>query len=130
MRPMIRMLVLAAVFVSATVAFAIERVVVNVPFSFRIHDKTFPGGAYEVDFDSIYHTLKLSSTTDTKVSYCWIASPADFSPNMSTLSLKFDGGADDIHVLRSIRLETWSTQVLTLRKKHFDQHEASITGSR
>jgi hypothetical protein len=130
MRPMIRMFVLAAVFAIATAAFAIDRVMVNVPFSFKTHGETFPAGAYEVEFDSIYHTLKLSSKTDTKLSYTWIASPAEFNPNMSTLSLKFDGRVDGIHVLRSIRLETWSTPVLELRERHAVQHEASITGSR
>jgi hypothetical protein len=124
------MFVLAAVFASATAAFAIERVFVNVPFSFKTNGETFPAGTYEVEFDSIYHTLRLSSETDAKMSYSWIASPAEFSPNMSTLSLKFDGGADGIHVLRSIRLETWSTPVLKLRERHVVQHEASITGSR
>jgi hypothetical protein len=127
---MIRLFVLAAVFASASSAFAVDRVMVNVPFSFKTHEETFPAGAYAVEFDSIYHTLKLFSKTDTKMSYTWIASPAEFNPNMSTLSLKFDGGADGIHVLRSIRLETWSTPVRSLRERHVVQHEASIAGSR
>jgi hypothetical protein len=130
MRPMIRIFVLVAVFASATAAFAIERVIVNVPFSFKTHGETFPAGGYEVEFDSIYHTLKLSSKTDTKMSYVWIAYPAEFNTNMSTLSLKFDGRTDGTHVLRSIRLATWSTPELDLRERHVVQHEASITGSR
>jgi hypothetical protein len=127
---MIRMFVLAAVFASATAAFASDRVMVNVPFSFKTRGETFPAGAYEVEFDSIRHALKLSSKTDTKMSYSWIASPTGFSHNMSTLSIKFDGGADGIHVLRSIRLETWSTPVLSLRERHVVQHEAASRGSR
>jgi hypothetical protein len=127
---MIRMFVLATVFASATAAFASDRVMVNVPFSFKTRGETFPAGAYEVEFDSIRHALKLSSKTDTKMSYSWIASPTGFSPNMSTLSIKFDGGADGIHVLRSIRLETWSTPVLSLRERHVVQHEAASRGSR
>jgi hypothetical protein len=130
MQPMIRMFVLAAVFASATAAFASDRVMVDVPFSFKTRGKTFPAGAYEVEFDSAYHTLKLSGKTDTKMSCNWIASPAEFNPNMSMLSLRFDGGADGIHVLRSIRLETWSTPVLSLHERHVVQHEASIAGSR
>lgn len=128
MRPMIRMFVPVAMLASATAAFAIDSVMVNVPFSFKTHGETFPAGVYEVEFESIYHTLKLSSRTDTKVSYSWIASPAEFSPNMSTLSLKFDGGADGIHVLRSIRLETWSTPILDLPERKAAQHEASSMG--
>jgi hypothetical protein len=129
MRPMIRMIVLAALFASATAAYAFDRVAVNIPFSFKTHRETFPAGTYEVEFDSFHNTLKLSSKTDTKMSYVWIASPAECTPNMSALSLKFDGGADGIHMLRSIRLETWSTPVLTLRERHVGQHEASIMGN-
>jgi hypothetical protein len=130
MRPMIRIFVLAAALVSTAAAFAQDMARINVPFSFETHGETFPAGAYEVEFESIYHTLRLSSRTDTKVSHRWIASPAEFSPNMSTLSLKFDGGADGLHVLRSIRLETWSTPVLDLPERKAAQHEAASRGSR
>ncbi len=41
MRPMIRMFVLAALSASATVAFALDRVMVNVPFNFESDGKTF-----------------------------------------------------------------------------------------
>jgi len=61
MRPMIRMFVLAAVFGSATAAFAIESAVVNVPFNFKTHGETFPAGIYEVECDLFHDTLKLSS---------------------------------------------------------------------
>ena len=130
MRPMIRMFVLAAVFGSATAAFAIESAVVNVPFNFKTHGETFPAGIYEVECDLFHDTLKLSSKTDTKMSYIWIAAPAEVGPDTSTLSLKFDHGADGIHVLRSIRLEGWITPVLNIRRSHAAQHEASIMGSR
>jgi hypothetical protein len=130
MQPMIRIFVLAAVFTSATAAYALDRVAVNVPFSFDTHGKTFPAGTYEVEFDSFHHTLKLSSKTDTKMSYISIAAPAEVGPDTSTLSLKFDNSADGIHVLRNIRLETWSTPVLELRERRVVQHEASIAGSR
>jgi hypothetical protein len=90
MRPMIRVFVLAAVFASASAAFALDRVAVNVPVSFETHGKTFPSGTYELEFDSIHDTLKVSSKTDTKMSYIWIAAPAEVGPDISTLSLKFD----------------------------------------
>ena len=130
MRPMIRMFVLAAVFASATAAYAFDRAAVNVPFSFETHGETLPAGTYEVEFDSIHYTLKLSSKTETKMFYIWIAAPAEVGPDTSTLSLKFDNRADGIHVLRNVRLETWSTPVLELRERRVVQHEASITGSR
>jgi hypothetical protein len=64
------------------------------------------------------------------MSYIWIAAPAEVGPDISTLSLKFDGGADGTHALRSIRLEGWITPVLNVRKIHAAQHDASIMGSR
>jgi hypothetical protein len=130
MRPMISMVLLAAVFASATAAFAFDRAVVNVPFSFETHGETFPADTYEVEFDSIHHTLKLSSKTDTKMSYIWIAAPAEVGPDTSTLSLKFDDRADGAHALHNIRLETWTTPVLDMRERHVVQHEAASRGSR
>jgi hypothetical protein len=112
MRPIIRSFVLAAVSASATTAFAFDRVTVNVPFNFETHGKTFQAGTYAVESASNHCALKLSSNTDTKVSFTWIASPAEFGPNMSTLSLRFAIGADGTHALRSIRLGTLITPVL------------------
>jgi hypothetical protein len=130
MRPIIRIFVLAAALVSTAAAFAQDRVGVNVPFSFETGGKIIPAGTYEVEFDPKLHALKLSSKTDMKLSYTWLAGPAIFGPDVSTLSLKFDHGADGIHVLRSIRLEGWITPVLNIRKSQSAQHEASIMGSR
>jgi hypothetical protein len=130
MRPMIRVFVLAAVFASASAAFALDRVGVNVPFSFEMHGETLPAGTYEVEFDWIHHTLKLSSKTDTKMSYVWIAAPAEVGPDKSTLSLKFDDRADGAHALHNIRLATWTTPVLDMRERHVVQHEAASRGSR
>jgi hypothetical protein len=127
---MIRMFVIAAVLASATAAYAFDRVAANVPFSFETHGETFPAGAYDVEFDWIHHTLKLSSKTDTKMSYIWIAAPAEDGPDISTLSLKFDNSADGTRALRSIRLTTWTTPVLDMRERHVVQREASIAGSR
>jgi hypothetical protein len=129
MRPMFRIFVLAGALVSTAAAFAQDRVVVNVPFSFETGGKIIPAGTYEVEFDPKFHALKLSSRTDMKLSYAWLAGPAIFGPDMSALSLKFDHGADGIHVLRSIRLEGWITPVLNKRKSHAAQHVASIMGS-
>jgi hypothetical protein len=124
------MCVLAAVSASATAAFAFDRVMVSVPFNFETQGKTFPAGTYKVESAPNRYALTLSSITDTKLSFTWIASPAESSPNMSTLSLKFDIGADGAHALRSIRLGTLITPVLDVRERHVPQLAVSITGSR
>ena len=130
MRPIIRSFVLAAVSASATTAFGFDRVTVNVPFNFETHGKTFPAGTYKVESAANHYAVTLSSKTDTKMSFTWLASPAEFGPNMSTLSSKFDIGVDGTHALRSIRLGTLITPVLDVRERHVPQHSVFITGVR
>ena len=130
MRPIIRSFVLAAVSASATAAFAFDRLTVNVPFKFETHGKTFPAGTYKVESTSNHYALTLSSNTDTKVSFTWLASPAEFGLIMSTLSLRFDIGADGTHALRSIRIGTLITPVLEVRKRQIPQHAVSISDGR
>lgn|SRR5271154_41542 len=130
MRPMIRMFVLAAVAASATAAFASETMTVNVPFTFETHGKAFPAGKYQVEFDSTENALVLISKTDTRKSFMWVASPADYSPKMARLALKFDCEADGTHELRSIRLATWETPVLHKREGHATQNDVSIAGGK
>ena len=130
MRPIIRSFVLAAVSASATTACAFDRVTVNVPFNFESHGKTFPAGTYNVESASNHGFLTLSSKTDTKLFFTWIATPAEFGPNRSTLSLNFDIGADGTHALRSIRLGTLITPVLDVGERDVRQNSASIAGVR
>jgi hypothetical protein len=129
MQPIIRMFVLAAASASAT-AFAFDRVTVNVPFNFENHGKTFPAGTYKVESAANHYLLTLSSKTDTKLSSTWIACPAEFGPNMPTLSLKFAIGANGTHALRTIRLGTLITPVLDVPERHVPQHSVFITGVR
>ena len=129
MRPMIRMFVLAAVTTSATAAFAFDQMMVNVPFNFETHGKSFPAGRYLVEFDPTQNVLTLWSKTDTRKSSMWLASPAEFGPNTARVSLTFDNGADGRHMLRSIRLATWATPVLDLRERHDTERPMSITGN-
>jgi hypothetical protein len=130
MRPIIRMFVLAAVSASATAAFAFDRVTVNVPFNFETRGKTFPAGTHTAESAANHCALTLSSNTDTRVSFTWIASPAEFGHNMLTLSLRFDIGADGTHALRSIRLGTLITPVLDVCERHVPQHAVSMSDGR
>ncbi len=130
MRLMIRTFVLAAVAACATAAFASDTMTVNVPFNFETHGKTFPAGKYEVEFDSTQSSLALYSKTDTRKSFMWVASPAEYSSKMARLALKFDSEADGTHALRSIRLATWETPVLDVHERHTAQSEVSIAGGK
>jgi len=83
-----------------------------------------------VEFDPTYYALKLSSKTDRKIIYIWTAFPADFGPNASELSLRFDHGTDGTRVFRSIRLEKWATSLPDKRDKYLAQYQVSSTGVR
>lgn len=128
MRPMIRTFLLAAVAASATAVFALDAVTVNVPFNFETHGKTFPAGKYRVEFDSRFSALTLSSKTDTRKSFMWVASPAEYTSHMAKLALKFDDGTDGTRALRSIRLANWETPVLDKGERHAAQPAVSISG--
>jgi hypothetical protein len=130
MRSIIRIFVLAAALVSTAAAFARDRVGVNVPFSFETRGKICPPGSYEVEFDPNFYALNLSSKTDRKIIYIWIASPADFGPNASEVSSRFDHAADRTRVLRSLRFEKWATPLLEKRDKYVAQYEVSSRGGR
>lgn len=130
MRPMIRIFVLAAATVSATAAFALDKVTVNVPFNFESHGKTYQAGRYDVKLDTSQNVLRLISRTDPKLSLMWTAFPAEFGPDTPALSMKFDDTGDGNHALRSIRLATRTTPVLDVRERHVAQREVSITGGR
>jgi hypothetical protein len=130
MRPMIRMFVLAVATLSASAAFAFDKVTVNVPFNFESRGKVYPAGQYDVKLDVSRNVLTLSSKTDTKSSLMWSVTPAEFGPDAPTLSMKFDDNGDGNHALRSIRLATRTTPVLDVRERHSAQREVSITGGR
>jgi hypothetical protein len=127
---MIRLFVLAAATVSATAAFALDKVTVNVPFNFESHGKVYQAGQYDVKLDMARNVLTLSSKTDTKHSLMWAVSPAEFGPNTPDLSIKFDDSENGNHELRSIRLAARTTPVLDVRERHIAQREVSITGGR
>jgi len=130
MRPMIRLFVHAAATVSATAAFALDKVTVNVPFNFESNGKVYQAGQYDVKLDIARNVMTLSSRTDTKRSLMWAVSPAEFGPNAPTLSMKFDDSESGNHALRSIRLAARTTPVLDVRERHNAQREVSITGGR
>jgi hypothetical protein len=127
---MIRMFVLAAATLSASAAFALDRVTVNVPFNFETKGKVYPAGQYDVKLDVAHNVLTLSSKANTKTALMWAVSPAEFGPDAPMLSMKFDDSGDGSHALRSIRLAMRTTSVLDAREKHAAQREVSITGGR
>jgi hypothetical protein len=103
MRIIIRSVILATASLCATAAFAADRAVVDIPFTFVSNGQNFPAGRYAATLDDSQNVLALTSTTDAKISAHWTAGPADFDPSQEKLTLKFDdqGGT---HMLRTVQL--------------------------
>ena len=103
MNNVIRSAIFATAAICATAAFAADRAVVNIPFSFVTHGKTFPAGRYAASLDPNQNVLELSNVNDAHYSAHWTAGPADFNPTNETLTIKFDD-LEQSHVLRTVQL--------------------------
>jgi len=109
--------VIASAMLFATAAFAANRAVVNIPFNFQTHGKTFPAGQYIATVDLQHNLVTLASATDTRISACWIAGPADSSPNDEKLTLTFDDHGSR-HDLRTVQLGPRITSRLDAPSRH------------
>lgn len=109
--------VIASAMLFTTAAFAANRAVVNVPFSFETHGKTFPAGQYVATLDLQHNLVTLSSTTDTRISAHWIAGPTDSDPYNETLTLTFDNLGDH-HALRTVQFGPRVTSRLDAPSRH------------
>lgn len=119
MRTIIRSVVLAAVSLCATAAFAVDKAVVDVPFNFVSQGKAFPAGQYIASLDMNRNVLALSCAKDSTISARWIAGPADSNPNAEKLILKFND-LGNTHMLSTIQLGSRITPRLDARSRHHD----------
>lgn len=110
MRSILRMLVLTPALCS-TAAFAIDRVSVNMPFSFESHGRTFPASRYDVSLNNDRRMLTLTSRTNPADTATWMTLSADKGPLDPELSMQFDR-TGETPVLRAVRLGTYTTPIL------------------
>lgn len=104
------MLALTLAFCSPT-AFAIDRVTVDLPFTFESHGKIFPASKYDVELSANHNFLTMASRTDPAIRYSWLVTPADSGTHDPALSIHFDciGNTAELH---AVRLGSYSTPVL------------------
>ena len=117
MRTIVRSVVLAAVSLCATAAFAVDKAVVDVPFNFVSQGKAFPAGQYIATLDVNHNVLSLSCAKNARISARWIAGPADYNPNDERLILKFND-LGNTHMLSTIQLGSRITSRLDARSRH------------
>jgi hypothetical protein len=110
MRSILRMLVLTPA-LCTTAAFAIDRVSVNMPFSFESHGRVFPASRYDVILNDDRRMLTLTSRTNPADTATWMTLSADKEPMDAELSLQFDRNGKTPE-LRAVRLGTHKTPIL------------------
>jgi hypothetical protein len=110
MRSILRMLVLTPA-LCTTAAFAVDRVSVDMPFSFESHGRVFPASRYDVSLTDDRRMLTLSSRTNPADRATWMTFSADKGPMDPDLSLQFDREGN-LPELRAVRLGTYQTPIL------------------
>jgi hypothetical protein len=110
MRSIMRMLVLTPA-LCTTAAFAVDRVSVDMPFSFESHGRVFPASQYDVSLTDDRRMLTLTSRTNPADRATWMTLSADKSPMDPDLSMQFDRNGK-LPELRAVRLGTYRTPIL------------------
>jgi hypothetical protein len=102
MRSKALMLVLAP-FLCTTAAFAVEKMSVDVPFSFDSDGKHFPANRYDITLNNDLHLMTIRSAEFPAKSMSLMVTSAEFKAGAPQLSIRFEH-AGNTHELRSIRL--------------------------
>jgi hypothetical protein len=110
MRSILRMIVLTPA-LCTTAAFAVDRVSVNMPFSFESHGRVFPASRYDVGLSDDRRMITLTSRTNPADRASWMTLSADVGPMDPELSMQFDQNGRTPE-LRAVRLGTHRTPIL------------------
>jgi hypothetical protein len=110
MRSILRLLVLTPA-LCTTAAFAVDRVSVDMPFSFESRGRVFPASRYDVSLTDDRRMLTLTSRTNPAYRATWMTLSADRSPMDPDLSMQFDRNGK-IPELRAVRFGTYRTPIL------------------
>jgi hypothetical protein len=110
MRSILRMLVLTPA-LCTTAALAVDRVSVDMPFSFESHGRVFPASRYDVSLTDDRRMLILTNRKNPADRAAWMTFSADRGPLDPALSLQFDREGS-LPELRAVRLGTYQTPVL------------------
>jgi hypothetical protein len=95
----------------STSAFAIDKVSVDVPFSFESHGKVFPASQYDVSLTADRSRMTMTRRTNPADGLSWMAEFTEKSSTDPELSLQFDR-AGKVPELRVVRLGTYQTPTL------------------
>jgi hypothetical protein len=111
----------------ARVAFAAERVSVDMPFDFEVHGRMFPANRYDVILTDDRSRLTLINRTKPTDTISWAPVFAGTTSNQGSLSIQFDR-VGSLHVLRTIRLGEYQTLVLDTHTDRLRGHLPDQSG--
>ena len=110
MRSILRMLVLTPA-LCTTAAFAVDRVSVDMPFTFESHGRVFPASRYDVSLTDDRRMLILTSRTNPADRATWMTLSADRGPLDPELSMQFDQNGNTTGTSRRPFREIWDPDI-------------------
>jgi hypothetical protein len=97
----LKTLVVPAVALCATAAFAANNARVDVPFSFTAQGQSYPAGRYEVMTDANQNFVTLANEADTSKHLTWLVEPADAAKTPTVVTFDQAGNG---HYLKTVQL--------------------------
>jgi hypothetical protein len=121
----LKTLVVPAVALCATAAFAANLARVDVPFSFTAQGQSYPAGRYEVTTDTNHNFITLANAADASKHLTWLVGPAEAS-KMPTV-VTFDQASNG-YSLKTIQMGSKITPNLDTKSKMGISATTSIGG--
>jgi len=121
----LKTLVIPAVTLCATAAFAANLARVDVPFSFTAQGQSYPAGRYEVTTDMNHNSITLANEADASKHLTWLVGPAE-AANAPTV-VTFDQAGNG-YSLKTVQLGDKITRNLDSKSKAGISATTSIGG--
>src|SRR5271170_832384 len=125
MKFMLKTLVIPAVTLCASAAFAANLARVDVPFSFTAQGQSYPAGRYEVTTDMNHNFVTLANETDASKHLIWLVEPTDAAKAPAVVT--FDQAANG-YSLKTVQLGDKITPNLDTKSKTGISATTSIGG--
>jgi hypothetical protein len=125
MKLSLKSLVIPAVALCATAAFAANNARVDVPFGFTAQGQSYPAGSYAVTTDANHSSVTLASEMDASKHLTWVIQPADAAKSAAVVTFDQAGNA---YYLKTVQLGDKITPNLDTHSKTGISATTSIGG--
>jgi outer membrane usher protein FimD/PapC len=121
----LKTLVVPAVALCATAAFAANLARVNVPFSFTAQGQSYPAGRYQVTTDMNHNFVTLANETDANKHLTWLVGPAEAAKMPAVVTFDQTGAS---YYLKTVQMGDRVTPNLDTHSKAGISATTSIGG--